>query len=68
MATVDNGIIVQSDSNWLRVKPRCPYCGHVESDWGLESIGVPKMAHSTKFTSHMCSQCRKSFRITAYPG
>ena len=68
MATVDNGIIVRTEHPWIRVKPRCPHCGHVESDWSLVSMGIPQMAYSKTTHGHTCSKCRKSYVITAYPG
>lgn len=68
MPSVDYGIIVANDGTWLKVKPKCPYCGHVESDWSMEHIGVPKNQDETHSVGHTCSQCRKSYRITAYKG
>ena len=68
MATVDNGVIVRTEGVWLRVKPRCPHCGHMESDWNLESVGKPPNAYTTQYVSHVCSKCRKNYRITAYYG
>ena len=69
MATVDNGVIVRTESNWLRVKPRCPYCGHMEqSGWNLVSIQPPSNPYDKHSNSHTCSKCRKGFRITAYYG
>ena len=48
--------------------PKCPYCGHIESDWSMEHIGVPKTQDEYHQVGHTCSQCRKSYKITAYKG
>lgn len=69
MASVDYGVIVRTEGVWLRVKPRCPHCMHLEqSDWNLVSISIPKGQYETHSTSYTCKNCMKSFRITAYPG
>ena len=69
MATVDNGIIVRTEAPWLRVKPRCPHCGHIEqNDWNLVSVGIPENPFATHSNSWTCSKCYKSFRIKAYYG
>ena len=67
MASVDNGIIVRSDEVWLTVRPRCPYCGHVEGSWSEISLARPSR-NCEKYTSTTCSKCRKGYKITAYPG
>ena len=49
MATVDYGIIVRTEGDWVYVKPRCPYCGHFEqSDWNVIPFGIPRLAYSRK--------------------
>ena len=69
MASVDYGVIVRTEGVWLRVKPRCPHCMHLEqSDWNLVSISIPKGQYETHSTSYTCKNCMKSFIITAYPG
>ena len=69
MATVDYGIIVRTEEDWVYVKPRCPYCGHFEqSDWNVIPFGIPRLAHSKKTNGYTCKNCRKSFTISVYPG
>ena len=69
MASVDYGIIVRTEGDRAWVKPRCPYCGHFEkSDWNNIWFYVPTMRYSKKTNGHTCSNCRKGFTITMYPG
>lgn len=69
MATVDYGVIVQTEGDWVRVKPRCPHCGHLEeSDWNVKHIPIPKMMHSKSTVGCTCKKCWKSFTISVYPG
>lgn len=69
MATVDYGIIVRTEGDWVFVKPRCPYCGHFEqSDWNLIPFGIPTIKYSKKTNGYTCKKCWKSFTISVYPG
>lgn len=69
MATVDNGIIVRTEDPWLVVKPRCPYCGHMEqNDWNLISVGKPQNPYGTHSVGVTCGKCYKIFRITSFYG
>ena len=70
MAMVDNGVIIWSDSTWIKVLPRCPYCGYAEPNgsWNEVYMGIPKIQHSTTTSSCSCKKCGKNFKITAYPG
>ena len=69
MASVDHGIIVRSEGDRVRVKPRCPYCNRFEqSDWNDITFFVPTLPHTKKTNGHTCSSCRKSFVISVYPG
>ena len=68
MAMVDHGVIIFSDSIWLKVKPRCPQCGHIESDWGVVHMGIPQHQYDKRTQAHGCSKCGHRFVITAYHG
>lgn len=70
MAMVDNGIIIWSDSTWIRVLPRCPYCGYLEPNgsWNVQHLSIPKQQYETHSCGYTCKKCMKSFKITAYPG
>ena len=69
MAMVDYGIIVRKEGTMLYVKPRCPYCGHLEqSDWNVVHMFEPQMQHAKSTVGYTCHKCWKSFTITTYPG
>ncbi len=68
MAMVDHGIIIYSDNTWLKVKPRCPYCGHIESDWNVVHMGIPQHQYDKRTNGFTCRSCMKSYVITAYHG
>jgi len=62
-----NSVRSEGDKVWVR--PRCPYCHHVEqSDWNLIPFFVPTMQHSKKTNGYTCKNCRRSFTISVYPG
>lgn len=66
MLSADNGIIVRQNGDRLEVKPKCPYCGHVENDWGNVNMFAPNSSGSRATTGCTCSKCKKGYTITIY--
>ena len=72
MISIVNGVlirIVDSRSWAVEIKPVCPYCGNAESSSWNHVHGFAPTPNSygyKKTSNHMCSKCRKSFKIELY--